>query len=667
MKQLTGSNNVWVDIHATSNITNKSQRTIKRYCKKGKYTSKLVPGNGGEQYRILLSSLPVEAQIKYFNSIQQSDPGGQVSTEQKNLPKSLKMEDTPYTEEQVDVGLTRSTLVGLYIKKSAQNGAVLKKKESFLTAYNNKALPEIYKKLGPVSFETIERWKRTYLKNNKNYLSLVPKYKPRVPAITSEQADVLLRYALHPNAPKISEVIRRTISELDFKGISPIHKPITYRRHLDNWKKENFDIWTFYRRGDKAFNDECLPSIERDYDKIEVGDILVADGHTLNFEILDPYSGKPKRMTMILFYDMKSNMPLGYEIMPSENTMSIAVALMRSILMLGKIPKVLYFDNGKAFSSKYFKGVDLETDRINGLIQRLGCRAIFAKAYHAQSKTIERFFGTFAELERMMPTYVGTSIELKPPRMNRGERLHRAVYDKMVDVRSFTIFTAFKAISWWFDQYANREQQSGRLAGKTPMEIFLPGKGPGIDKKELTFLMLSRKISKIYANGIRFRNTYYWHENLFGLRKEVLIKYDLLETDSVFVVDIKTGQFICEAKRTDKVHPAASILGTEEDVEKLQNKLETIERLKKSVTAPFKKFAEEEILPSTIRQLEQADILSFDEGRLIMERPETTKERKNKKHKRDLDYAIELLGYGAEEPPVEEEKLILWDNEVNND
>ena len=75
----------------------------------------------------------------------------------------------------------------------------------------------------------------------------------------------------------------------------------------------------------------------------------------------------------------------------------------------------MYLDNGRAFRARFFRGVDLEQSGFEGLFARLGIKTIFAWPYHGQSKTVERFFGSFAELERLSPTYTGTSIEHKPP------------------------------------------------------------------------------------------------------------------------------------------------------------------------------------------------------------------------------------------------------------
>ena len=114
----------------------------------------------------------------------------------------------------------------------------------------------------------------------------------------------------------------------------------TFRRFLDDWISTHYDVWIFNREGAKAWNDKVAFYIERDINLLKVGDILVADGHTLNFEIINPYNGKPKRMVMILWYDMKSNFPLGWEIMPTENIKAIASALRRAILRLGKYPQI---------------------------------------------------------------------------------------------------------------------------------------------------------------------------------------------------------------------------------------------------------------------------------------------------------------------------------------
>ena len=81
-----------------------------------------------------------------------------------------------------------------------------------------------------------------------------------------------------------------------------------------------------------------------------------ADGHRLNFLVVHPITGKPCRAALVLFWDWRSSYPLGWEIMVEENIQCVASALRNAIIALGKIPKWIYLDNGKAFKAKIIKG-----------------------------------------------------------------------------------------------------------------------------------------------------------------------------------------------------------------------------------------------------------------------------------------------------------------------
>ena len=47
----------WITIKEASMITGISERTLKWQCRQGRYTTRMVDGNGGAQYRILRQSL----------------------------------------------------------------------------------------------------------------------------------------------------------------------------------------------------------------------------------------------------------------------------------------------------------------------------------------------------------------------------------------------------------------------------------------------------------------------------------------------------------------------------------------------------------------------------------------------------------------------------------
>ncbi len=525
------------------------------------------------------------------------------------LPPAIVAEhkETPQlADEQRRTALRRADLLRLYMKAlaAAPWGKKLQARDDFMAAYNSGiAYPELFAALGEVAWKTVESWKKKVEKTGGDAFALADHrgYARRgASALDTVQTDVLLRCVLHPNRPRISEAIRMARRVLKARGLD-VASESTARRWLEGWKAANHHIWVFHREGAKAWNDQCAYYIERDYSLINVGDILVADGHTLNFEILNPCTGKPGRMTLIVWKDMKSNYPMGWEIMPTENTAAIASALRRAILRLGKYPKVAYLDNGRAFRAKFFtETANFEEAGIAGIFERLGIETIFAWPYHGQSKTVERFFGTFAELERWCPSYTGTSIERKPPRLMRGEKLHRLAYEK-AGFRPLTMDEAHRAIAAWFDEYAARPQR-GHLDGRAPAELYLEQRGQGVDELELRTLMMAMEVKHIHRNGISFRGQNYYHPALYGRRHPVEIRYDL-QDDTALHVYGQDGSYLCAAEPVARVHPAASVLGTDADRELLAAQIEHKRGQEREAAVLVRDFLEREVLPEHTRHM----------------------------------------------------------------
>jgi len=131
------------------------------------------------------------------------------------------------------------------------------------------------------------------------------------------------------------------------------------------------------------------------------------------------------------FLDWKSGGLVGFEIMMEEDTQCIASALRNAILNLGRIPDIVYQDNGKAFKANFFTGnKDFEELGFNGIYGKLGIKPVYAAPYNARAKVIERFFLEFQEgFEKLLPSYIGSSIENKPAYMKRNEKLHKEIHN----------------------------------------------------------------------------------------------------------------------------------------------------------------------------------------------------------------------------------------------
>ncbi len=556
----------------------------------------------------------------------------------------------------------KADLLALYNRAlaTAEWGNKVTARLEFEQAYNSGlGWPHLYEQLGPVSWKTLEAWAMKVRKHGNDCFFLADKRGAHLRGkcgLSEEQTEIFLRCVLRPNSPRISEAYRVARAVMEQKGVQEIQSEATYRRWLQRWKEHNYHLWVFARKGAKAWNDQCAMYLERNMDLLNVGDVIVADGHNLNFEIINPWTGKAQNhMTLILFYDMASNMPLGWEIMPTENTAAISSALRRAVLRLGKYPRVVYLDNGKAFKSRFFRGSkSFDEAGYAGLYERMGCQTIYAWPYHGQSKTVERFFGSFAELERLIPGYTGTSIEDKPPRMMRGEKLHRKIHEQQFGNRCLSLEEAHTLIAYWFDEYARRPQR-GHLEGKTPMEVFASGKGPGVDRAELIWLMMSLEEKTIHRNGVTFRGENYYHPALYGRRHKVTIRYDLQDTSSLWILD-QQGELLCEATKVEKLHPAAAQLGTEEDKEKLRQHIALKRDQEKQAAASARALLNNEILPAHRRQMAELGVLQ-DQPELPTPAPKLDLEEQA----RELA-ALEVI---REEPEIDDYTPELVDESID--
>ena len=475
--------------------------------------------------------------------------------------------------------LAKGDLLRLYLDWQRKHGTTTAQKDAFIWAYNGGAWPKIRAELGEVSWKSLERWKLEQ-KRAGSVLALVEKYglahRGRT-QLTNQHKTIILGHILNPTAPAVSQAIRevqkRCVAESIFEPSEP-----TIRRFVKKYMKECYDEWVLWREGKKAWNDKCAISLLRDWNLVGVGDIVIADGHTLNFETINPDTGKPCRMTLLLFFDGASNHPLGWEIMPSENTACIAAAFRRTCIVLGKFPRVVYLDNGRAFRAKFFKGcANFEEAGFGGLYRDLGCEVIHAWPYHGQSKPVERFFGTMHDLEVWMPSYTGYDIAHKPARMMRGETLHRKLYDKL-GCRPLTLEETHTQVARWFDEYANRPQARTHLNGQTPAQVFHAGRGTGLTTEQaekLTLFMMQKEIRTITKDGIKVNGRLYWHEALASRRHPVLVRYDEWSPYSVLVYTLE-GEWLCEALDREHhhiaygLHPAARLLGTPEQRAELE-------------------------------------------------------------------------------------------------
>ena len=301
----------------------KSNRSLRLEINKleSKYIAREVKVNGGTSYEILYSSLEPEIQRIF----------GRVESSEASEPVRCRSDVTPPTpriiqDEKLREGNTKSTaLVPLncqpttFVSESARLTSLARldivkallnyrkkfttKKEAdstFLDLYNSGMyLPKVFKFIGTISIGTLHRWVKSY-ERYENAECLVPQYKFNKQGeyntiLTDEMKHILLRFLLHQNKFNYVKAIKLTKEILRKQGYENLPCDLTFKRYAENFRKNNYAEWVLKREGMKAYHDKVEPYIERDISKIEVGDIIIADGHVLNFQVINPFTGKPTR------------------------------------------------------------------------------------------------------------------------------------------------------------------------------------------------------------------------------------------------------------------------------------------------------------------------------------------------------------------------------------
>lgn len=659
-------NNIYINIKDVAEAKGlKSTRSLRLELNKNesKYISREIKVNGGTSYEILFSSLEPELQDKL-----------RINEKKSTALVPLNYQPPQFVSDQAKMTANFRLNIVLALIKFRRKYSIKKQADSdFLDLYNSGLyLPKAYKFIGSISLGTLHRWLRKYEKHE-SAECLQPNYKYSKQGeynsiLNDEMKQILLTLLLHPSRYNYGKAIKLTKEILKKRGYEQLPCDLSFKRYAENFRKNNYAEWVLRREGMKAYHDKVEPYIERDISKIEVGDVIVADGHVLNFQVINPFTGRPTRATLVGFLDWKSTTLVGYEIMMTESTQCIASALRNAIINLGLIPKVVYQDNGKAFKSRFFQNVDFEEDLFNGVYANLNIHSVFAKPYNARAKVIERFFREFQEeLEKGMPSYIGTSIEDKPAWLKRGEKLHAEWHKKLTDNHIPTVSEASKYINSWIEFHNNQPCPNDRT--KTIKECLNSVQKQNIDVQRLDDLMMKTEGRTINKHGITFLNMHYRSEAILGIRDKVNIRYSLFDLSKVNVYS-KKGEFLCVAHRVQKVHPMARVLGTVKDMEEYKYQYEKQQKIKNRLVKQIKKtFPKEELQVLDIVPEPTLEIEQFEPEKMVREHKLTPREKQMKKPMFDSDFEKYewLMNNGCTNP--EDRKWLadyIRSNEYNN-
>lgn len=409
--------------------------------------------------------------------------------------------------------------------------------------------------LKKISVPTLRRWWGIYLKNRNNPLALASGHggQKGLRRVDKDVLEVAKTLYFSKNKPQMSVVWSELVKIF---GIGCISYQ-TLRNFLN--KDVNIIEKNKARMGVKEFKDTHKPYIVRSYEDIKAGDIWTADGHDIDALCRVKVAGKwvEKKLKLIMWLDIKSRLVVGWTLSKTETTEAIAIALKRGIERYG-LPKKIYTDNGKAFTSKVLEG----TEELDGIYASLGLEITHALPYNAQAKNIERWFLDFKQnLSKRFNTYIGGNVIERPEHMKgllmtkiaRGE----AVTEDELEIEIEKYIEEKNHLFYAIRRAGGRKAHRGKgMNNRTPLEVFNEEypleQRRTIEDEKLRLLFMYTETRQVRQNGIEFMENLYANEYLYyHFSEKVVIKYDPHNLSYIYVY-LESGEFLCKA---DKLNP----------------------------------------------------------------------------------------------------------------
>lgn len=311
--------------------------------------------------------------------------------------------------------------------------------------------PQLAKEFGrQVSARSIERWYADYYRGpdgQRGRAGLVDKRLEKEDDNDGATFDpffaIFDRYFLQQGEPRIRTCYKVALAVAPVEGVTDIPSLSSVQRHVASIPEDKLVL---ARLGKKAHDDLCAVHIRRDYTRIIVpgddgqpferemrsDDIWNCDHHIADVMVILGYDkdGKPKigRPWFTPWLDIRSRRILGWRwSKQAPDATTVLLAFRDAAIRAGHaVPGYVYVDNGKDFDAWFLQGetkrhrqlrIEHDPNAFGGVFGMLDVGVIHAKPFNAKAKPIERFFGTFTNWCRLLPSYCGNTTDTKPERL----------------------------------------------------------------------------------------------------------------------------------------------------------------------------------------------------------------------------------------------------------
>lgn len=498
--------------------------------------------SSGHEVRVELEELSEKAQRKYYAKI-----SGDVTTERK-----LSMEVSDLTEKQRKDAYEWQHIIEEWEKHVSGNW---KKKTALTEEFVQKWNQEHEKR---ISVRTLNRKREQYRENGIVGLAdfrgtNASKRGSQIPEVVWA---LFLNWWLDEAKPNVSTVYRN-VSYFVEMNLPELYEQLpTYATFYNNTKKLPVAVVKFFREGNKAFEDDCIPFLRRMYNDIDSNDVWSADYHTLDILVKDDVTGKLIRPHASVWIDVRSRKILSVVLCENSNSDGVISAFKKAAVKYG-LPKQVYLDNGREYLVSDFGGrgrrkTDENAEYGLTILERCGVKMYNAQVRNGKSKVIERIFAEVKkEFSKLVTTYTGGHPDERPERMKKLNK----VLEKEDNV------PLLPEIKIFFENYVegiyNEKESSGMgMNGKCPNDVYeenLIRKRVATQEELNIMLMRTARLQKVTRNGVmlKFGSTIldYWDEELLEHYEgqKVFVRYDIDDLSEVRVDD-EQGRFIGTAK-----------------------------------------------------------------------------------------------------------------------
>lgn len=386
-------------------------------------------------------------------------------------------------------------------------------------------------------------------------------------AIPDKVFDIFEYFYLDQSRKSIQLCI--TLTELEIRqhpdkydqSLLPLASQASFVREVE--RSIPVPVLKYFRLGEKAFKDECGNYIERSYDDLHSNDIWVCDNHTFDVFVNNGESGKPVRVYLTGFLDVRSRKMVGWYVTDAPSSDATLQALRRGITAYG-IPKRIYSDNGREFLTHdiggrgFRKSARTDEHEPPTILQHLQIEFRTALVKNARAKIIERAFLEIKEsFSKLFEGYTGGNILERPERLKAmGKKA-----DNFIILDDFSRYVD-TFLSGWF----NKQNHSGTgMNGKSRDEVYAAClyEQRLATPEELNLMMMRTTRMQTVNRGVKIK---FYDEDIRFYSDELIMQHDhekvyvRYNPDDLAQVRIYDGQdrFLCTAKQQPKLSYFAS-------------------------------------------------------------------------------------------------------------